>query len=865
MLLTIIDNPLEPSKQVTYEIDDLCASCKKFYPIWPAYARIYNETISISNDITPTSPIEVDELINYKGPFFIVNYPGEPLSTSFLVSILLFGVAAAASYLLRPSTAVAAAETISTRNTEAASPNNSLSARQNQARINSRIPDIFGTVRSIPDLIAAPYTVFADNQETEYSYMCVGRGSYEIDDICDDTTPIEEISGASVEVYGPYTSPNSGTPEIRIGSAINTHLYNMTKLTGVNGQVLTAPNAGKVVGAANIMFSYPNYVSINPIAEIYLSDYFVAGTIVVILNGTYSGFRNVGGVPIHKSIDVSGTYVVESVDTYYIRLVNPSSVDADWTEIGTWDAQSTEYVSPTLVPSYNRYTDSYRITDANTTTLIANFVANGGLYKDDGTQQVRCDVGIVLGVTPINELGVPTGAEVGYSTVLVGSSIDKQSKGTSLWVSLTAGRYAVRAWRSSHLDVYFVGTTVDEVQWRDLYSGYLVSNTDFGDVTTVQSVTKATKNALALKERKLNLYATRKLPVLVTGTTMSTELYPTNYVADIIIAICLDSYIGRRTLSEIDIANIYSVATEVEDYFGIYKATEFCYTFDKDSMSFEETLAAVANSVFCTAYRQGNILRLSFEKEIELSTLLFNHRNKVPNTEVRNVTFGSSNDYDGIEFQYIEGDTADRKDSLVTLYMPANQSAINPNKIESIGIRNRLQAYFHLNRLYNKLLYTHRTTSFEATSEAALLVLNDKILVADNTRQNTIDGDILSQDGLEITLSQNIEEVTGYDYSLFVQYYDGTVGILDYTQTASNKLLLSSTPMLALVTDHDMYARTTFILGSASNNFSEFLVTEKEAQSNFTYKITASNYDSRYYDHDLDYVNNIVDEFGFEV
>ena len=116
--------------------------------------------------------------------------------------------------------------------------NNELSQRTNKARVWKRIPDIYGTVLSVPDLISNPYKIFDNHIEREFSLMAIGRGKYHIAnlaDIKDDTTPIQEIDGASVEVYEPF---NLTTPQYRVGKPIDQQFYNLKRSNSVNGQVL---------------------------------------------------------------------------------------------------------------------------------------------------------------------------------------------------------------------------------------------------------------------------------------------------------------------------------------------------------------------------------------------------------------------------------------------------------------------------------------------------------------------------------------------------------------------------------------------------------------------------------------------------
>ena len=59
---------------------------------------------------------------------------------------------------------------------------------------------------------------------------------------------------------------------------------------------------------------------------------------------------------------------------------------------------------------------------------------------------------------------------------------------------------------------------------------------------------------------------------------MTTELFPTSSFADALVSMALDDKIGRRTIDEIDLENIYRTYNDVVDYFGTPLAAEFCTT-----------------------------------------------------------------------------------------------------------------------------------------------------------------------------------------------------------------------------------------------------------------------------------------------
>ncbi len=303
IVVNIVRNVLEPESITRHETDDLIALLRvEFGDHAPEGARLYHEHVSEYTDVTPTSKEAEDALHDMPGPFYLVL---EPQGPEVWIPLAIAAVVSVASMLLFkpkiPNTAQ--------RNIAAESPNNGLSARANRERVNGRIPDIYGTVRSTPDLLAVPYSVFENHVEKEIAYMCVGRGLFEIHDVRDDTTPVDEIAGMSVEVYGPNTSPNSGAPQLRLGNAINTPVLAVKRSNSVNGQVLQPPNSSRLVFSP-MEFESPNIIrSAN--ADVDFTELFLAGDGIEVTGakataGVYQYIAPPGSAGISNSDSSSG-------------------------------------------------------------------------------------------------------------------------------------------------------------------------------------------------------------------------------------------------------------------------------------------------------------------------------------------------------------------------------------------------------------------------------------------------------------------------------------------------------------------------------------------------------------------------------
>ncbi len=948
----------------TYYVNDLLSFLiSELGPKFPPGSRITD--MATGTNVTPKAADDVLALRSLPGPFVVEVSPGEIGFWTALAVALATSTASmilASIFAKEPPNATA-------RNVQQESPNNGLSERVNSVRVNGRVPDIYGQVRSTPDLLSPPYKIFENHVEKEVAFMCIGRGAYEIHDVRDDTTLVSEIAGASVEVYAPFTSPNSGdAPQLRIGNVIGLPVITAKRVNSVNGQVLQPQDFGSVV-RRGMVFKSPNQV-ISQDPDLDFADLFIPGDNILIQNavqtqGTFSytppggaTFRsqgtanpawgeidfsgdhtadwasgqivtlsngyvtwtdstggeadlpyiansNVTGIygvvsvtflpfpgvtrvrldvslnssawgafkaapnPVTGSptltrpsdtvqFDLSGQYVVTTVTAGLLTLNNPAMVNPAWTLMETSFGGQSSVLTPTLTTTGERWSGWFAVEAIQPITrIIANVVALNGLYKDNGRQQYRRDVTYRIEGQRLDEAGDPAGPIIDFQRTIVGSAVSRSTRADTLDVILggtPSTRWRFRARRITNSDTDFQGSVVDEIKWRDLYACSSVEQPDFGDVTTVQAVMFATDGALAIKERKLNALVTRKLPRRIEGATFTTELFATRSVADILSAVCLDPQIGNRPTSEIDFDNFYQTQADIVAYFGIDIA-QFNYTIDSDNLSFEETVSMIAEAVFCRAYRRGSVLRLFFERETDSSAILFNHRNKLPGSEQR--TEGSAVENDGIEYQWINP----ANDAAETIYLPTDRSAVNPKRIESVGVRIEAQACVHAYREWNKLQFQDLLTEFDALPEANLLTVSERILCADNTRASSQDGEIVAIDPdnpLLLELSQPFDWSQPGPFRIFLQNRDGQVESISVQSGGSRRLaLLASAPRTPIVLRGEGYNPTGYILGQGESprQAIPFLVTEKGSPNDDgTIPMTAINYDARYYQNDLDFL-----------
>jgi len=942
MIVNIRPDPFDKKTWYTKEVPDLCAYLAQEFDVFPSNARIYHGMVTFKNDVTPIDERGINNLQSLDGEFYVVVYPKEPISAALWALYAVIAATTAYSLymvLTMPKPVISAAQ----------SSNNDLASRQNQARLGGRVPEVFGKLRAVPDLISAPMTYYDDNnKEIEECLMLCTRGYVQIHDVKDDQTSINDIADMAVSVYDPFTSI-IGAPIYQVGEAFTEPPSFSIKSKSINGQTLNVPNDQKIE-SSEIYFQFPDliktaspFINLDTLFDeddsiaIYGAEFIVdnalfsgaltvkatkqivinsaqdilsvnnfqsiilsAALVKVIttippappatdptiienyydLSGNYSVSSTVktpilGGfeylITLHNaeqinqnwqyieedydinagviftnntsSINLNGTYIVDSVSANEIKLINPDLLNSDWSKLNTLANQNTQSQprSIRLDKLNNSWVGWHNLDLENTEELVFNLFYQNGLFYQDSKGGVWGDTMTVLvEYQYINASNQPIGTI--YSELFSVSNSSKSPFGTTRKIILpVAGKVRFRIARTTPTKN---DKTQDLTKIKDVYAVSKSTVLNYGDVTIIRSKTIGTEGALSLKERKLNMLVTRKLPLNGTGA-----LTPTTSAAQALIYLAFDSKNGRRSSFEVDVDQILATEQEVNAYFGSAKASEFSYTLDDNNLSFEEIAGMVASSCFCEPTRFGSKLRLNFEQPKEIPTLLFNHRNKVPKSEKRTQSFGVSKDYDGVQIEY----TSPNDDARINYTAPETGTRNNLLKISTTGIRTEEQAKTRAWREWNKLYYQRVTCEFEGLDESNLLSRNDLILVANNTKLTTQDGDVESVDGLTLSLSQNVIIETGS--SIYLQMSDGTVDIIGCVEgSAKNQVILSRAPLMPLVVDNDRYAKTTYEIINAGNEASSmFLLAEMSPQSKMTNSLKCVNYDARYYEKDHEF------------
>lgn len=795
--------------------------------------EIYRDAIGEDNRITDDL-----EALKQPGDYHIVESPGGGVVGGVLK--VFTAILNPIFKLLLPSQKIS---TPGLSNNQAESPNNSLTDRNNKSRPYERTYDICGTVQTIPNDLMTTYRVFnAAGNVVEYGFYEAGRGNLSIkaEDITDGDTRIQDISGSSVAIYAPYTSPNNtNSPQLLVGDAINQGLYITFVSNEIDGVVLKAQNGIRVnpseVGQIGLSGTTGILRDLSGDSE--FDELVSVGDLVVFNLILVSGVAN-----------VSGTYQVTYADSFEVRVAVVGSILAQWQQLPAGFTQLTQgnasFVSP--VDTYSRsLTDWVSINREPVERVVANIAAANGMYKDNGETKFRAEVVVEMQYQLLDNNSTPFGPVYTVQAPISGRSADYT--GVTVYGNLpTASRVRVRMRRVTDLDLGFAGQVVDEVSYTNLYGQTADRTPHYGNRTTVHSVRKQTPRASEIKQPQLRMLATEMVNKYLGGGVFDTQLTENTQAVQSLIRLMRDPVVGNLELSTATMDALLATQTEIESYFQSPVAGQFCYTFDNYTTTAQEIITTIAEAVFCSATRRGKQIQLNLERPRPGPEMVFTHRSKAPSGEKWTRQFNDKSAYDSLKYSYIDPKTNIRE----TIQIP-EIGGVKTDTYESKGVRNYQHAYWHAWRRYQRNSLNRVSVEFTALEEGVLAVPARPISVVKGSRVSPYDGYVVAVDGLTLVLSQNVEFTPGADHSLILKKRDGGAQSVPVTPGHNSRtVIMLSAPQEAIYTGTSSL-KTEFSFGSDSRHAAQMvMVSTVEPSDDRTVRITGFNYDADYYKYD---------------
>lgn len=348
----------------------------------------------------------------------------------------------------------------------------------------------------------------------------------------------------------------------------------------------------------------------------------------------------------------------------------------------------------------------------------------------------------------VNDLGVVIGAWFDLGTEVISAATSTPQR-QSYRYPVPLGRYQVRVTR---LDVEQTGARYGhEVVWAGLRS-YLQDNRTFGDVTLLALRMRATNNLSQQAARKVNVIATRKLPIW-NGSIWSQPsatrsiAWPIAYAA---------KQIGL-TDAQIDLPALLAL-----DVTWTARSDFFDGRFD-NFLSFWEAISKIATAGRAKPYMQAGVLRIMRDQAATVPVALYSMRSIVKGSLSIDYLMPTADTADAVNVGYFDGNAWVQSQVQAKLPTSMAQRAV---RVDLFGVTGRDQAFREGMYLAATNRFRRRMIKFTTEMEGFIPSFGDLIAIQHDLPAWGQGGEVVAWNGgtATLTLSDVPQWGTGTHY-----------------------------------------------------------------------------------------------------
>ncbi len=622
------------------------------------------------------------------------------------------------------------------------SPNNSLTGQTNTARVYKAKPDIYGQVRSFPDLIQESLFEYISTgvrdggKKYVTEWMCIEIGKYDYESVRYSESSLGSMAGAEYQ----FIQPGEVIPSINEGYSFD----------DVDGQEVPGANQGE---------SFPVETA-------------TANTVV---SGTYAGGQIAMKIVKQAEFDYFMGLVLPHAVTFTINVTYATasgSVTTDATFSGTL-VSAVETNDGAVINPVRWYTFTMGDLDGppdipagatiNTTTFVLN----------DNEALV---VGPFFSPVESTELWIHTQSSLGpkkqtnwkvvlwkidddynmipgtqQTLIFQQTTWHKQDSETFYRTDKIIptggfGKYAINLQRTDN------SGDASILKLEEIHAVNVRTNVVHPTDTLVRVKVRATENALGSRDRKYNALVTRHTITYDLNTqTVDYTLRPSRSFADAVAHTWL--IMGEQPASSIDLYGLYSIAESLPDE----RLGYFDYTFDDENDSLGDRVQAICNAASVVAYWDDGVLTFTRDQKVYYPAAVFNRANM--KTDEYKMTYEATlpGGYDGVQVSYVHPTTNNKtyinyrvlNDAIV------EQEAEYPNKLEIVGFRNEYQARERALRETKRLIYS-RVKMNAKVFEDGIIQVGSVIQMPDIYDSNQQGGYVTGRSGNDFDTSEPI-------------------------------------------------------------------------------------------------------------
>jgi len=622
------------------------------------------------------------------------------------------------------------------------SPNNSLTGQTNVARLYKAKPDVYGQVRSFPDLIQESLFEYVRQDENDgglkyvTEFMCVGIGEYSFESVRYSESSLGAMAGAEYQFYQP-------------GEVIPT-IYEGYSFDDVDGQEVPGTNESDdfpiETATANTVVS-GNYAGGQVAMKIvkqdefdYFKDLVLPHSVTFVINVTY----NTASGTKTEDVTLSGN-LISAVETNDGAVTNPTI----WYTFTMGNLQGPADIPAVLVINTTKF-----ILNDNEALVVGPFfspVESTELWVHTqsslgGNHETNWTLVIWKIDDDYNQVPGTTQTFVYRQTTPHDSTSEVFYRTDKITPIGGIGKYALNFRRTDNSGDASI-LKVEEVHSVNPRIN-VVHPTD----TLVRVKVRATENALGSRERKYNALVTRHtISYNMTTQTVDYALRPSRSFADAVAHTWL--IMGEQPVPSIDLYRLYSIAESLTDPQLGY----FDYTFDDENDSLGDRVQAICNAASVVAYWDDGVLTFTRDQKVDYPAAVFNRANMV--TDEYKISYEATlpGGYDGVQVSYVHPSTNNK---IYINYRVVNgtvveQEAANPNKLEIVGFRNEYQARERAIRETKRLIFSRIKMNAKAL-EDGIIQCGSVIQMPDIYDTNQQQGYVTGRTGNDFDTSEPI-------------------------------------------------------------------------------------------------------------
>lgn len=733
--------------------------------------------------------------------------------------LIVAAVSAAAAYVLMPSMPNLGGATSKD------SPNNRLTGQSNIARAYQAIPDVYGYRRVWPDLIQPSVVEYVDHVKYVTEWLCISRGKGTITSVQYAETPIDDIDGASYEVFEPV--PSGGYPEF--GSTTILNVDEVFASDEVNGQELTP---------------------VEPFATLTKTGTFTAVAAATQFAATVPDGADLDQL---KSLVPSGTADVTFIyssggllpvfsETCTVLAVSVAGGNATFTfSSSAWaDAHTDEATSFTIAPSGTASAVIGPFTLPVTCDRIWwNTIFQRGLK---GTVQIRAEWWQVDGAGV--EIG---GTRQTQDNTYTADTYDQRFYTNKAAPTAGQGRYRIQFKRLNEVNG---DGSADVAKLEEVYAVREYTSKALPGVTVIRVTTKATESATGFSDRKFNLRWLRHVRTLTTDALSESR----NFAR----AMAHIWTIAGNDISGLDTDALAAINTELGETSPLLR---FDGSLDDADMSLGERLQYVANTARCVVWRDGTKWTVTRDQARLYPELQLDYRNLAAAGD-STISYAAHlpATYDGVELEYVDEATQSKKSYIrlnISSGAPVVGAVSNPKKIKLQGCTTQAQAENRAQLEARRLIYQRISVSDTALADAGGLGIGALVRWIDPNDFAGDDGlqagEVLAISGNVIATSEPIDWRGQTSGRIMFTGQDGKqVGTTQVCYPSGSGIQVAALPAGVYVRDgaRQLGSRYAFAVGLTQAEIEAaglYTVTEIRPAADGTVSLSLAQYDQRIY------------------